>query len=93
MMQTTHPSEAFASARPMEARELFTLLDHSGDAAFAVDPQGLVCYWSPGVEGLLGVPGKDALSRNCEDVIRGEDGMGHKICASKIGRASCRERV
>lgn len=66
----------------MDARELFTLLDHSGDAAFAVDPQGLICYWSRGVEGLLGVSGKDALSRNCEDVIRGEDGRGHKICAS-----------
>ena len=66
----------------MEARELFTLLDHSGDAAFAVDPQGLVCYWSPGVEGLLGVPSREALSRNCEDILRGEDGGGRRVCTN-----------
>ena len=66
----------------MEARELFTLLDHSGDAAFAVDPQGVICYWSAGVENLLGVSGKDALSRNCEDILRGEDSGGHQVCAT-----------
>lgn len=66
----------------MERRELFTLLDHSGDAAFAVDPQGLICYWSPGVEALLGVSSKEALSRNCEDVLQGEDGAGRRICVN-----------
>lgn len=81
-MQTTHLPEASASALHMEARELFTLLDHSGDPAFAVDAQGLICYWSPGVEGLLGVPSKEALSRNCEDVLRGEDGAGRRVCSN-----------
>ena len=52
----------------MDARDLFTLLDHSGDAAFAVGPQGLICYWSSRVKGLLGLASKEALSRHCEDI-------------------------
>jgi PAS domain S-box-containing protein len=66
----------------MEPRELFALLEHSGDAAFAVDPQGLICYWSPGIERLLGLSSPEALSRNCEDVLRGEDGSGCRVCVN-----------
>jgi PAS domain S-box-containing protein len=66
----------------MEARELFTLLDHAGDAAFAVGPQGLICYWSSSAAGLLGLPSDEALSRSCEDVLRGEDGASRRVCTS-----------
>lgn len=66
----------------MEARDLFALLDHAGDAAFAVDSHGLICYWSSSAEGLLGLASKDALSRNCVDVLRGEDGTGHRVCTN-----------
>jgi PAS domain S-box-containing protein len=64
----------------MKPRELFNLLDQAGDAAFVVDPQGVICYWSAGAEALLGVAGKDALWRNCQDVLCGEDGTGHRVC-------------
>ncbi|MDO8795045.1 MAG: LuxR C-terminal-related transcriptional regulator [Vicinamibacterales bacterium] len=64
----------------MEARELFALFDHAGDAAFAVGPQGLICYWSSSAESLLGLARNEALSRNCEDVLRGEDGASRRVC-------------
>lgn len=64
----------------MEPRELFDMLDHAGDAAFAVGPHGLVCYWSNKAEQLLGFRQSETLSRNCEDILQGEDGAGCKVC-------------
>lgn len=64
----------------MESRELFDMLDHAGDAAFAVGPHGLVCYWSNKAEQLLGFRQSETLSRNCEDILQGEDGAGCKVC-------------
>jgi PAS domain S-box-containing protein len=64
----------------MESRELFDLLDHAGDAAFAVGPHGLACYWSPKAEQLLGFSQSQTLSKNCEDILRGEDGAGCEVC-------------
>lgn len=64
----------------MDSRELFDLLDHAGDAAFAVGPHGLICYWSRRAEELLGFKQLEVLSNNCEDVIRGEDGTGCAVC-------------
>lgn len=64
----------------MESRELFELLDNAGDAAFAVGPHGLVCYWSQKAEQLLGFNQSETLSKNCEDILRGEDGAGCAVC-------------
>jgi PAS domain S-box-containing protein len=64
----------------MDSRELFDLLDHAGDAAFAVGPHGLICYWSHKAEELLGFQQAEALSNNCEDILRGEDGAGCVVC-------------
>jgi PAS domain S-box-containing protein len=64
----------------MEPRELFDLLDHTGDATFAVGPRGVICYWSRKAEQLLGFSQPQALSKNCEDILRGEDGAGCEVC-------------
>jgi len=64
----------------MEARDLFALLDHAGDAAFAVEPDGLICYWSPKAEELLGFTKPETLSKNCDGILRGEDGSGCAVC-------------
>lgn len=66
----------------MDSRDLFTLLDNAGDAAFAVEPQGRICYWSPKAEELLGFSQAQALSKNCEDVLVGEDDAGCAVCTS-----------
>jgi len=65
----------------MEARELFALFDHAGDAAFAVDACGVIRYWSPKAEELLGFRAKDVVFRNCDEVLEGEDGAGCAVCS------------
>ncbi len=64
----------------MVGRELFDLLDTAGDAAFAVDPQGSICYWSRNAEKLLGFSQEQIVSRGCADILAGEDDAGCAIC-------------
>lgn len=64
----------------MESRELFALFDQAGDAAFAVEPYGRICYWSDGAEKLLGFPRAEALTKHCADIVEGNDDDGCRIC-------------
>ncbi len=66
--------------KAMVARELFQPLDTAGDAAFAMDPQGSICYWSRNAERLLGFSQEQILSRSCADILAGEDDVGCAIC-------------
>lgn len=64
----------------MEESELFGLLDGAGDAAFVVDQQGLIRYWSRKAEELLGFAKEQTLMRNCADVLAGADEAGAPVC-------------
>ena len=64
----------------MIARELFQLLDTAGDAAFAIDRHGSICYWSRNAEELLGFSHKQVLSRGCADILAGADDVGRAVC-------------
>lgn len=64
----------------MVARELFQLLDTAGDAAFAIDPQGSICYWSRNAEKLLGFSQEQTISRSCAEILAGEDDPVWTIC-------------
>ena len=64
----------------MEPRKLYALLDEAGDAAFAVDPRGVVCYWSEAAERLLGFSRESVLSRPCEEILVGKDDHGCAVC-------------
>ena len=66
----------------MESRELFTLFDQAGDAAFAVEPHGQICYWSRNAERLLGYSKGQVLSKNCADILAGRDEAGCAVCSS-----------
>lgn len=66
----------------MQPRELFAIFDRAGDAAFAVEPDGRICYWSRKAALLLGFSEDQVLSRNCADVLEGRDGAGCSICRS-----------
>ena len=65
----------------MYDRELFGLLDKAGDAAFAVDAQGRICYWSENAERVLGFSRDETLSRNCADILAGHDEAGCALCS------------
>ena len=64
----------------MVARELFQLLDTAGDAAFAIDSQGSICYWSRTAEELLGFSQDQVFSRGCAEILAGQDDAGCAIC-------------
>lgn len=64
----------------MVRRELFELLETAGDAAFAVDPQGSICYWSRAAEELLGFSQGQVLSRGCADILAGVDDAACAVC-------------
>src|SRR5712692_918491 len=64
----------------MEDQELFCILEGAGDAAFAVDQQGLIHYWSRKAEDLLGFRKDQVLRKNCAEVLAGTDDAGAAIC-------------
>ncbi len=64
----------------MEDQELFSVLEGAGDAAFAVDTQGLIRYWSRKAEDLLGFRKDQVLRKNCAEVLAGTDDAGANVC-------------
>jgi PAS domain S-box-containing protein len=65
----------------MRTHELFALLDAAGDAAFAVEPCGSICYWSANAEKLLGFSSAETLEKNCASIIDGHDDAGCQTCS------------
>ncbi len=82
MSNLIHFSKGFSSeALPtVRERELFQLLEGAGDAVFVVDQGGLIRYWNPSAEQLLGVRAPDALLRHCAAVLEGADSAGGRVC-------------
>jgi len=64
----------------MESRQLFSILDRAGDAAFAVGPFGRICYWSRAAEQLLGYSKQQALAKDCWDVLAGTGDEQKRVC-------------
>jgi PAS domain S-box-containing protein len=64
----------------MEESELFALLESAGDAAFAVDQQGRIRYWSRKAEDLLGYRRDQALHADCVEILQGMDAAGVAVC-------------
>ena len=87
MSQTLHFVDASASVEGrMESRDLFALFDRAGDAAFAVEPYGSICYWSESAEKLLGFSRAKALTKHCADIIEGYDDAGCRVLRRGLPR-------
>ncbi len=56
--------------------ELFALLEHTDDAAYAVTADGEVRFWNAAAERLFGYPAAEALHRNIDDLLRARDALG-----------------
>jgi PAS domain S-box-containing protein len=56
--------------------ELFTLLEQTADAAYAVTSDGEVRSWNAAAERLFGYPAAEVLSRNIDDVLEARDALG-----------------
>ena len=64
----------------MKESELYNLLETAGDAAFVVDQQGQILYWSRKAEELLGFAKEQVVMKNCADVLAGCDEAGAPVC-------------
>jgi len=64
----------------MEESELYSLLESAGDAAFVVDQQGQILYWSCKAEDLLGFRNEQVVMKNCADALAGCDEAGAPVC-------------
>jgi PAS domain S-box-containing protein len=56
--------------------ELFSLLEHTADAAYTVTEDGEICSWNHAAECLLGFPANEVLHRNIDDVLEARDALG-----------------
>jgi PAS domain S-box-containing protein len=64
----------------VQQQEVFALLEGAGDAAFAVDPNGLIRFWSRKAEQLLGFKSSQVLEQNCARVLEGRNDAGSAVC-------------
>jgi len=59
--------------------ELFSLLERTTDAAFAVTETGEICFWSKSAERLFGYRVSDAVGRRCTELLDGHGALGTKF--------------
>lgn len=74
--------------------ELFELLEHTTDAAFALTEAGEIVSWNKAAEKLFGYSAAEALQRSCFEVLEGLGPLGTRVCHENctilecIGRAT-----
>lgn len=69
--------------------ELFALLEGTGDAAFAVDEQGLICSWNRAAEKLYGYPASAVLQKPCATLLQGRGAEGNIVCCEDCNVLKC----
>jgi len=73
----------------MLERELFSLLDGTADAAFTVDPQGMICSWNRAAEKLFGYTSAEVLDKPCADLFQGRGALGTVVCSDECEVLEC----
>jgi len=69
--------------------ELFSFLERTSDAAFAVTEEGDLCFWSKSAEKLFGYPAPDVLNRPCSEVLDGIGTLGTRVCKHGCSAQLC----
>lgn len=64
----------------MVARDLFKVLENAGDAAFAVDEEGMIGGWNRAAEELLGYTSSEVTSKTCWELFQGLGILGTRVC-------------
>lgn len=62
------------------AADLLALLRTGDPPAIATDENHRIIFWNQGAERLLGRAGRQALGRNCHDLLGGVDPFGNRYC-------------
>jgi PAS domain S-box-containing protein len=71
-------------------RELFALLERTGDAAYCVTPDGEIRSWNAAAERLFGHPAGHVVGRNVADVLDARDTLGTDALAGGLEAATRR---
>lgn len=69
--------------------DLYELLEHTTDAAFAVTDGGEICSWNASAEGLFGYRRDEALGKTCFDLFQGRDVLGTLTCKESCHVRDC----
>ena len=74
----------------MLERELFALLEQTGDAAYCVTPQGEILSWNRAAEQLFEHRAAEVIGRNVADVLDAQDALGTEALAGGLDAATRR---
>jgi PAS domain S-box-containing protein len=73
----------------MLERELFSVLEGTADAAYAIDEQGLVRSWNRAAEKLFGYVAAEVIDKPCAELFQGHDAFGTQICTEHCNVIEC----
>lgn len=62
----------------MKLKEIEKLVEGTADAAFAVDPRGLIAAWNREAVELFGINKEEAIGKACHEVLHGKDECGRE---------------
>lgn len=74
----------------MLEKELFTLLEQTADAAYAVSENGEICSWNAAAEDLFGYSASEVVGRNIDEVLEARDALGTRALARGLDSATRR---
>jgi DNA-binding CsgD family transcriptional regulator len=66
----------------MRLREIKELIESTSDPAFAVDGEGLIIAWNQAAAKLFEVPTKEAIGKECGQILQGMDECG-MVCSAE----------
>lgn len=66
----------------MRLSEIKKLVDGTADAAFALDPGGIITAWNAAAEKVFGIDRNDAVGKTCSEVLHGVDECG-RVCGER----------
>jgi PAS domain S-box-containing protein len=69
--------------------EVFTLLQHTSDAAFSVTEEGEIMSWNKAAEKLFGYTAAEAVHKTCYDILEGMGPLGARVCHQHCSVAEC----
>ena len=69
--------------------DLYNLLEHTTDAAFAVTDGGEICSWNASAEALFGFGRDEVLGKTCFELFKGRDVLGTPTCTENCNVREC----
>lgn len=69
--------------------ELFSFLENTSDAAFAVTAQGEIRAWNKSAELLFGYPANEAKEKTCFELLHGIGALGTRVCHQNCSMLDC----